>query len=81
MALILLGVALNLTALAANGNRMPVASITQAQLSRTGRHVIAGEQHRLLWLSDRFAFGRLRASLGDLVQWMGLVLYVWAVFD
>jgi hypothetical protein len=74
MALLVLGILLNLVVLVTNGNRMPVVGASREELPVRSRHVLATESHSVLWLADRLEVGRIRASVGDILQWTGALL-------
>lgn len=86
-ALVAVGIALNVLAIALNGGRMPVARALAGQgpqeLLATGhyaQYVLAGPGTRLAWLGDWIAFpapiSRIfpqAYSIGDLVSFVGMV--------
>jgi len=85
--LILLGMLMNVTVMAANGWHMPVAVQYQGRETLPPKYITINQSTKLRWLGDTInvsnpLMGPSFASPGDALMWITLlVLTAWAVCD
>ena len=69
-----LGVLMNVAAMLANSGRMPVD--TDDDIGEEPSHQTMGQRTRLQWLGDWIPCGQWMISLGDVVLFLGLLVFL-----
>ena len=69
-----LGVLMNVAAMLANSGRMPVE--TDDDIGEEPSHQTMGQRTRLQWLGDWIPCGQWMISLGDVVLFLGLLVFL-----
>jgi len=72
-----LGGMANVLVLKLNGWKMPVAHL---RCIETATHQPLKAEHKLPWLADRIPIGIGMASIGDVLYWMGLIVWGAAIW-